>query len=331
MCKYNEVKLTYDVFVEELQKKILELSGLERERIYFRKKGEDYAAEGERLVVEFFKGDDRKEAASLNTQSIYERYLSGSKMAELADEAMEEIYAIKSAGFYRKVFELSNDYAKIRSDLYVKTVNFERNRMELQDAIYQLVEGEIALVVYVHIGNVGDREISMKLRKELSERWGMDEMEIYRTALQNTASLTPPRVYYWEKLLFNPRYEGDELDSVELPADEERRKFGLCLSTTKRRYGATAIFMDDIAEKLSNIFDDDLYVNFSSIHEVFVHGKRSCDVRALQELLLNVLSSETVREDEILTRNVYCYERGSGKLYAVDLSGGIEENKLLIK
>ena len=50
---------------------------------------------------------------------------------------------------------------------------------------------------------------SMKVKNYMLEEWGIDRNEVFDKALLNTYFFSPPRIYCWEKLVFNPSYSGD--------------------------------------------------------------------------------------------------------------------------
>ena len=75
--------------------------------------------------------------------------------------------------------------------------------------MYKEVDG-IACVLYMKVGQRDGCISSMKIHKSSLADWGMDEDEAYENALSNTYSLSPPRIYKWERLLFNPAYEGED-------------------------------------------------------------------------------------------------------------------------
>ncbi len=84
--------------------------------------------------------------------------------------------------------------------------------------------------------------LSMKIHKSSLADWGMDEDEAYENALSNTYSLSPPRIYKWERLLFNPAYEGEDFMDMNYEENIVERNAGSCLSTSIRTNGAVAVF-----------------------------------------------------------------------------------------
>lgn len=92
---------------------------------------------------------------------------------------------------------------------------------------------------------------------------------------------------------------------------------GNCLSTEKRTNGAAAIFLPGVARRLSELLGSDLYLVFTSVHEVMVHNADVVYPEDLKEVLSDTLEKATPEED-YLTSSIYRYSRRSGE-FSVEL------------
>lgn len=90
-----------------------------------------------------------------------------------------------------------------------------------------------------------------------------------------------------------------------------------CLSTEKRTNGAAAIFLPGVARRLSELLGSDLYLVFTSVHEVMVHNADVVYPEDLKEVLSDTLEKATPEED-YLTSSIYRYSRRSGE-FSVEL------------
>lgn len=178
--------------------------------------------------------------------------------------------------------------------------------------MYKEVDG-IACVLYMKVGQRDGCISSMKIHKSSLADWGMDEDEAYENALSNTYSLSPPRIYKWERLLFNPAYEGEDFMDMNYEENIVERNAGSCLSTSIRTNGAVAVFLPDVAQRIADLMDDDFYIVFTSVHEAMIHPKRMFCPEDLERILKETLKEATPDED-YLSDEIYYYDRGARKI-----------------
>ena len=210
------------------------------------------------------------------------------------------------------VSQTPNNYSKVKGDLFIRLLNKKKHEKALENAVYKEVDG-IACVLYMKVGQRDGCISSMKIHKASLADWGMDEDEAYENALSNTYSLTPPRIYKWERLLFNPAYEGEDFMDMNYEENIVERNAGSCLSTSIRTNGAVAVFLPDVAQRIADLMDDDFYIVFTSVHEAMIHPKRMSCPEDLERILKETLKEATPDED-FLTDEIYYYDRGARKI-----------------
>ena len=143
------------------------------------------------------------------------------------------------------------------------------------------------------------------------DKWKKDSQEIFDEALINTYFISPPRIYCWEKLIFDPEYEGENF--MDLMCDYQIKKdaLGNCLSTTLRTNGAVAVFLPGVAQRIGQLMGCGFYMVFTSIHEVMIHSERNADPEELKQILEDTVRETTPPED-FLTYQIYHYDVDSG-------------------
>lgn len=299
----------YEAFVEELRQALLTATGYEESRIYL-KKGEDYPqTAGDRIFVECGGGEYSREVCGLYARELYECYINGTTIREIVQQTRKDLDRIKGSGILEKARYLEN-YEKIKSELFIRPLNSERNRKELKNCIYREI-GDIALVLYMRMGKFDGVISSFKVRQDMVERWGQDRTEVFDRALVNTGSLTPPRIYKWEKLIFDPDYCGDDFMNTLTDFPLKKDSVGNCLSTSERTNGAVAIFLPGVAERLGNLMGSGFYMVFTSIHEVMIHKESEVKVEELRGVLRDTIK-EATPETDVLTLKIYHYDRETG-------------------
>ena len=196
------------------------------------------------------------------------------------------------------------DYEQVKENLFIRLINFEKNKTELEKAFYKR-NGDIALTLYMKIADEDGMLTSLKVPLQCVERWDLEKEDVFMAALENTASMMPPKVYDMMRMLLNPGYDGEDIDDPDyIPF---QNAMGNCLSTGQKTNGAVAIFYPGVARLFCDkINTDGLYLVFTSIHEVMVHNARMIEPEDLASVLDDTIK-ESTPEDDVLTKHIYYY------------------------
>ena len=109
--------LSYEKFIENLRRYLLDALNLQEERIYFKVKDEaGMTPEGDRLFVECNVSPEGKEVCGIHAEEVYEDYLDGVSVDKIGDTVTEEIKKISKAGFFEKTKNVNN-YSKDRKSV----------------------------------------------------------------------------------------------------------------------------------------------------------------------------------------------------------------------
>lgn len=304
----------YEVFVEKLEAGIYEATGIPRENIHFEKEGGKYAPVGDRLLVKFAEHEDAWEVCGLYTQELFKAYQKGSPMEEIMKEITDDLERVRKAKIYEKT-KVLKDYEKTKKRLFIRLLNADKYAEDLKDAVYKTL-GDIALVLYMKVTEYQGCVTSTKIRQGMLEQWKKDSDEVFKEALLNTYFMSPPRIYRWEQMIFNPEYEGESFMNVGDNSKLTKEAMGNCLSTTKKTNGAVAVFLPGVAQRLAYLLDSDFYMVFTSVHEVMIHNDRNVEPADLQCVLADTIKEATPKED-YLTSRIYQYNRESHKFICV--------------
>lgn len=254
--------------------------------------------------------DKTRQVCGLHTEELYERYCQEHKLENIIHDCIREIKNAKETCVVCDVENMDN-YEKIKGRLFIRLLNADKNRDVLKDTIYHQV-GDIALVLYYLAGEKEGYILSTKVKDKFLKKWGKDREVVFESALVNTYFISPPRIYHWEKMLFDKEYAGDNFMDILSQYKPNRGISGNCLSTEKRTNGAAAIFLPGVARRLAELLESDLYLVFTSIHEVMVHSTEVVYPEDLQGVLLDTIKKATPKED-YLTSSIYRYSRMNGE------------------
>ena len=300
----------YETFVNNLRERLLKATGYQEEMICYKTAEEYPPTDGDRLLLKNRQREGVYEVCALYVADLYEWHQNGATMERIVQEIMQRLDAIVRSECFEKSKDLE-DYEKIKDDLFIRLLNVEKNRAELDDAIFRTI-GDIALVLYARMGELDGCSTSVKIKQHIFEKWDKDEQMAFNDALLNTYFISPPRIYCWEKLICNMDYQGENFMNLLFDEPLKKSAIGNCLSTATRTNGAVAVFLPGVAQRLSDLLDGGFYMVFTSIHEVMIHSEKTADPKDLKRVLADTVR-DTTPDDDFLTYYVYHYNHETGQ------------------
>lgn len=303
------MEMTYESFVETLRSELLEATGYDEEMICYKQETEYPPTSGDRLLLKRQRNEEIMEVCALYVQDLFREYQNGWSMEAIVREIVKRLDAIARSECFQRSRNLE-DYDKIKEDLFIRLLNIEKNQVELEDCIYRTI-GDIALVLYARMGELNGSSASIKIKRHMLEKWEQEPKQVFEEALLNTYFISPPRIYCWEKLIFDPDYAGENFMNLLCDYKLKKDVLGNCLSTTIRTNGAVAIFLPGVAERIGQLMGGGFYMVFTSIHEVMIHNEKSADPEELKKVLEDTVNETTPPED-FLTYQIYHYDLETG-------------------
>lgn len=301
----------YAAFVESLRRSIMTVADLREDQVYFVKAEENPADSGDCLFLECGVQGDLKEVCALHVDDLYEHYQRGISLEKIIGDAIEQFEAVRNEENISKVLSLA-DFGKIKNDLFVRLLNAERNREALKDVVHRVV-GDIAMVLYLRLNETEAGFASLKIPENFFAKWGMTREAIFEHALLNTYYMNPPRVYQWQKMLYDSDYSGENFMDLMSGFRFQNNPSGDCLSTTRRTNGAVAVFLPGVAERIAQLIGHGFYMVFTSIHEVMIHNDELVEVNQLRQVLKETIEEATPEED-FLSYYIYHYNKETGEI-----------------
>ena len=298
--------MNYQEFVETLMKEIEEETGLRTE---FHEDDEKISQDGIWVYI-----SENKEGIHFLRLLTKESYCKWKReeatFHDFVREVNQSVINFRNAGAPDKIKQLMY-YDLVKEGLFIRLINFERNKAALEDSFYKRI-GEIAMVLYEKIADEDEGIVSCKVPLKYVDGWDLNKEEVFMAALRNTASMMPPKAYEWVKIIMNPDYEGDDIyDPDYIPA---KGITGSCLSTSRKTNGAVGIFYPGVARLFCDKMDtDDIYMVFTSVHEVMIHNANDIEPENLK-LVLEDMIREEISEEDVLTHCVYHYNAKTDRI-----------------
>lgn len=314
MKKEKDMK-EYLEFIEKFRQYVTLMTEGWGMKITFQRADEAEDREEDLLIVEM--GGSAETGIHMqrfHMEDIYEDYENGRELNEILQEVSDLLEQCKEI---RKINPLGHlgDYLEIRKQLVLRPLNYDQNRKKLQDGIYEVI-GDVALVLYVSIGNFKGIYTSSMVPRNMLEKWKREKSEVLEAAKWNTYELFPPRIFNWfEADRLEESGYGEFMSSASKP-DIKKGPFGTFVTTKNHCNGAVSVFLPGVARRLSELMGSDLYIAFLSMHEAVVHDSSATTVEHIRHSLAQIDRDFPAGED-FLSGRVYCYNREKDRITVV--------------
>lgn len=213
-----------------------------------------------------------------------------------------------------------NDYDLLKEKIFIRLLNFNDHRYEFKDHVYRRT-GDMAFVLYLFVSDehVGERHdvMSIKLPRTMMESWDLSEDEIWDNALTNTYVMSPPRMYLNPMDTYKPPYHRGAFMALNSNITSLSPMAVPTITTTTQMNGAIAMFYPGVMERIAELFRDDYYIAFTSIHDARVHKKGIISPRQILATLKD--TNKAFDPSDTLSHKVYLYEAATKKFSQLEL------------
>lgn len=214
----------------------------------------------------------------------YQQYLSGTSMKEVITSAANEFLGgreyVKNT---TEAYGLKNPKENI---IYV-LVNTDKNQHLLAQVPHRQIMD--LSMIYRVIADIEDEGFnSAVVTNQMAEAFKMDEEALYRTAAENTPRIMPVKIAEIGELFY-------------------------IIGNSRGALGAAAVLYEGVLENMAEILGKDLYIIPSSIHEVYIMPQGQVPAQVVKNAILDA-NRTVVREEDVLSDNLYCYSRSEGRL-----------------
>lgn len=231
---------------------------------------------------------------------LYEKFCNGVSFAEIISRIDAARQKSKDANFD---LEFYKDFDKVRSRIHIKLVGYESNKGFLEQCPHRKFK-DLAILYYVRIADRPSEGIVV-IKNEHINLWDVKENELYNAAMENATK---------------------ESDFELLPMADVIG-YGMCdsfmnnfliLSNKDRTYGASVMLTPGLLQAISRKYDKSYYIIPSSIHECILildeEREFNLDMAMQLKALVGFVNASEVEAEDVLTENVYYFDRNGDKL-----------------
>ena len=234
---------------------------------------------------------------------FYRMYLAGRAFADILEELkslseMEMMDQTDTVLFFQ--------YREASRHLAFRMIDNSKNREILSQIPHRNLL-DFAVIYYLSIDIADGRKGSAVVYNDHMEMWGVDEEQLYRTAMENTPKILPIRAEsldsVLEHLILNRDFQTQQESSGVFVITNQ---FGY--------YGAAAAFYPGALKELSGALGGDLYLLPSSVHEFLALPVRDAPSCEFLEQTVGSVNAGHVEPEDVLSDHVYLYEAGTDRV-----------------
>lgn len=238
---------------------------------------------GDYVVVAFEASDDGGYQCRFAVKTLFEMYREDS-WAAVERAVGDNIEQVESVD--RSTFEHLEKYDQIRDKLLLCMRNARSNDVEKRGMTFRRID-DMAMTLYAIAKDDGQgNRLIVPVLRHYVHKWGISDKEIFNAALENTARLSPPRMYIGAEG-WVPGGEGFDFMNIMKPL--RKLPQGLLsgtVTTLPNSDGAIAMYYPGVCERLAEMADGDFYAVFSAKDECHVHRASSVTAELLKERLV---------------------------------------------
>lgn len=200
------------------------------------------------------------------------------------------------------------DYERVKEKICYKVINTALNKELLAD-IPHVPFCDLSVVFYVRIDSIPEQGGSVMIHNRFLAEWGVDTDTLFEIARSNTQRLLEGKVVPMSDIIADILNDEDCRAEGLLP-DEDCCMY---VATNREKMNGAAVFLyDSLLSGFADKIGKDFYIIPSSIHELILLP----DVPKINpehiKGMISEVNSMSVKEEEILSYNLYRYRRETG-------------------
>lgn len=293
--------MEYDTFKEELLDHLRQILG-EEKRVSLQSVERNNGIREEAVVI-LEKG--ARIAPTVYLREFFENWKRGKEtIEEIAGRILlQSVCQEKEVDFSLDSFE---NYEKARGQVYFKLINYEMNKALLRKIPY-IAYLDLAVVFYYRLEQGKFQGATMLIHNCNLDTWKIEPRQLLEDAVMNTSRKLPYSFQGMDALIRELSGDGDQ----SLYTGEE---IMYVLSNQEKCFGAAALLYPHLLSHISKIFRKNFYVLPSSVHECILVPDQGQYSRMELTRMVREVNQTQVESDEILSDQVYYYDRQEEKL-----------------
>jgi len=226
----------------------------------------------------------------------YRLYSDGKTIDEILGMIGDEYKEARNRLKHENI-DISMDIETIKKNIFIKLINYERNKELFKDSPY-IPFLDLAVCFRYLVKHNESGIASAIVRNSDLEKWKINIDELYELAKENTLRIFPPNLKRLDILL--KEVVPDDLD---IPEDTQL----YVLTNLQGINGASYLLFDEIIKKFAKEKNSNLFILPSSIHEVLLLPETQEFNKDELANMVQDINKYVVSDMDFLSDNVYFY------------------------
>lgn len=202
-----------------------------------------------------------------------------------------------------------------KNRIFMRVINNDKNRGWLEEAPHKKVL-DLALTFYIGAGGRCRNDYVINLNNRMMEDMGLGIEELEELARENMSTYQKPVIKNIDEIISEP---GVDLSSTGYNEDEDMDGM-FVLTNEADKLGAVCMFYEQVLEGWAERLHDDIYILPSSIHETLLISRKGKKNWELLRQMVQDMNKNFIEGNEILSDEIYIFERAAGKVTFADKS-----------
>lgn len=208
-----------------------------------------------------------------------------------------------------------HDFEQVKGKVMFKLINTRSNECLLRQ-VPNMPYLDLSIVFYLYMGEDEEGMMTAQLNNEHFALWEVDVQTLYRNALQNMQRVMPAVIKSMKEIMNSLRMVCEEESNED--EREEATPFHV-LTTASGINGAVCMLYPGVLAGFAEQRGKDIIIIPSSVHELLLmEDVEGMDYKELVDLVRLINATEVAHED-VLSGNIYRYERYCGKVSMINI------------
>ena len=244
-------------------------------------------------------GEREQVLPTIYLEELYEIYEQGVTLEQIAGHILcEEEKRKDEVEFSLEEFE---DYTRARTSVFYKLVNYQMNERMLKRVPY-IRYLDLAVVFYYRVEQEHFPGGSVLLNNKNLVSWGVTKRQLKKDAAFNTSRKLPYRFMGMETLIA-------ELSGETEMENLQKEELMYVLTNEEKFYGAAVLLYPHVLAHIGTLLKRNFFVLPSSVHECILVPDQGHYTRFELMKMVREVNQNQVEEEEILSYQVYYYDR----------------------
>ena len=249
---------------------------------------------------------------SIHLDSAYMAYETAEDMDSIMKDIAKTIELAREELKTIKMRDMDN-FEKVKNQLVLRVVNRDQNQSFFPKLVHRdIPDTDLAVIYQIQVVKEEPSLPGIKISWSMLNRWGIEEKELYQTALANMVNHNPFIIADWFQAAMEVRTTPGQIP-------DELGEGGLyLLSNEAMANGASVMLYPELLKNIGDRFGDNYFIIPSSIHELILL-KDSGDLdRGFLNHVIQDINREHVAASSFLSDYVIYFDREQERFYQME-------------